>query len=299
MSELVVGIDVGVVRHLRGHRDRRRALTHECADPNRREGVVRQALSDAMAQDALTVGRARPPVAQRREGRELGGQHRLDVSLAAEQARPRLVTTTWYSALSNTTSAVERLSEIVGSGDTLMLVLSLSVLLSGVASPPPLTETTLVRLDALGSTLTSNVMSGNDAPGARLSLRRHVIVRAATRRPAAAAGDRRQLAGMLSTTTTSPTVGAAVVTVMWTPRPADPRGTDRHAACTEIGPGAMRLVWRGVVDGRLAFSGQRRDVDEIGRVRRDVHDEDNQRNEAPDERALRARHGLRGNRTSS
>ena len=129
-----------------------------------------------------------------------------------------MVTTAWYSASSRTTSGVERLSEIVGSGDTLMLVLSLSVLLPGVVSPPPLTETTLIRFDAFGSTLTSRVTSGNDAPGARLSLRRQVSVRAAMAQdqPLPVAETGVNPAGTGSMTTTSPTVGAVpmFVTVM-------------------------------------------------------------------------------------
>ena len=68
----------------------------------------------------------------------------------------------------------------------------------------------LTRFDALGSTLTSRVTSGNDAPGARLSLRRQVTVRAAMAHdhpwPVAETGV--SPAGTTSVMTTSPAVGA-------------------------------------------------------------------------------------------
>lgn len=55
-------------------------------------------------------------------------------------------------------------------------VASWSVLLSGVPSPPPLTDTVLTALVAPGRTSTRNTINGKDAPGARVSERRLVTI---------------------------------------------------------------------------------------------------------------------------
>src|SRR5262249_19110171 len=92
------------------------------------------------------------------------------------QPGPRFETIDWYSAVSATTSDDVGPSVIVASGDTLMLVASTAVLLSGVVSPPPVTVTTFCPFDAPASTSTRNAITGYAAPAARLSLRWHVTV---------------------------------------------------------------------------------------------------------------------------
>src|SRR5262249_16606052 len=84
------------------------------------------------------------------------------------------VVTAEYSVCAPATTGACGVSVMVRSGSAPTVVASTAGLLSGFTSPPPPTVAAFVALVAPGSTCTRIVIGGYDAPGFRLSDRRHV-----------------------------------------------------------------------------------------------------------------------------